>query len=134
MKQFLSNNRFFQWIKLNISRLWITLLLLMPSTLVWADKKPVIPISGDDQTDSNQDFTQTLITIMQKDAIPIIMIIAGIWAVWTAITTVAGGVNESRTKQDWTPLKDALIKAGIVVVVVGALIFLLTYIQKWGNQ
>tara|TARA_B100001996_G_C18647231_1_gene587894 strand:- start:808 stop:1209 length:402 start_codon:yes stop_codon:yes gene_type:complete len=85
----------------------------------------VIPISPDDKTASGSNFGQELVKIFQKDILPFIELAGGVLIVWQAITTMVGGVREAQEKQKFDPLKNAIIKVAIVVVVGGALLYLL---------
>lgn len=92
------------------------------------DNSP-IPISSNDQTTSGTDFITTLMKIVQKDLVPFMEILAAVWIIWTGITTMANGVKEAQERQKFDPLKNAIIKTVIVVVVGGALIYLLDRVR-----
>ena len=104
-------------------------LIMVGHTALAAAAGGVIPVSSDDQTASGSDFAQTMISIFQKDIIPIIEIGAGIWIIWTGISSMAQGIKVAQEKQDFSPLKTAIFKTVTVVVVGGALIWLLDQIR-----
>jgi hypothetical protein len=89
----------------------------------------IIPISDKDQTGQNSDFAQTMITIFQSDIVPLIMIVAAVWVIWTGVSTMAGGIKEAQERQKFDPMKNAIIKTVIVVVVGGALLYLLNLVR-----
>lgn|SRR3990167_2651959 len=92
---------------------------------------PIIPVSTNDETQSGSDFAQTLITICQQEIIPVIMIFGAIWIIWTGISAMSNGIKEAQERQKFDPLKNAVIKTVIVVVVGGALLYLLDQIRSY---
>lgn len=91
----------------------------------------IIPITAADETQTGSDFSSTLLHFVQKGLIPLVMVLAALWIIWTGISTMANGIKEAQDKQKFDPLKNAIIKTVIVVVVGGALIYLLTLVQKY---
>jgi hypothetical protein len=108
-------------------RLMIGLLIWRFASLSYADG--VIPTSAGDQTSANQDFATTMLTILQKDVLPVIEVAGGIWIIWTSISAMAGGVKEAQERQKFDPLKNAIIKTVLVVVVGGALLWLMDQLR-----
>lgn len=105
----------------------ITTLLMQPFT--FADG--IIPISSDDQTSTGTDFAKVIMNILQKEIVPIVIVMGALWIIWTGISTMANGIKEAQEKQKFDPLKNAIIKTVIVVVVGGALLYLLTLIKSY---
>lgn len=102
---------------------------LLTQSFVLADG--IIPISSDDQTQTGTDFATTLMHFIQKGLVPLVMVLAALWIIWTGISTMANGIKEAQDKQKFDPLKNAIIKTVIVVVIGGALIYLLTLVQQY---
>ncbi len=91
----------------------------------------IIPISVNDQTTGDSDFATTAVKIIQKEILPFIEILGAVWILWTAIATMANGVKEAQEKQKFDPLKNAIIKTVLVVVVGGALLYLLDHVRTF---
>ncbi len=113
-----------------LTQLMAAITTLSLSALAWADGG-IIPISTDDQTASGSDFAQTLVHIFQKGLIPVVMLGGSVWVLWTGISTMANGVKEAGDRQKFDPLKNAIIKTVIVVVVGGALLYLLNELRTF---
>ncbi len=113
------------------------LCLAMVSTHALADSGAagIIPISSNDEASTTKDFAQIIIDLFQREIIPFIEIAGGIWIVWTCISTMANGIKDAQEKQKFDPLKNAVIKTAIVVVVGGGLLYILDYIrvQQFGS-
>lgn len=92
---------------------------------------PIIPVSSNDETAAGSDFAQTVVTIFQTDIIPIVMIGGAVWVIWTGIGAMANGIKEAQERQKFDPLKNAIIKTVIVVVVGGALLYLLDQVRSY---
>ncbi len=98
-------------------------LCLCTSSVSFADG--IIPISGDDTPSSNSDFAQTIIKIFQKDIIPLMIIAGAVWILWTAISLMSNGVKEAQELKKFDPLKNAIIKTAVVIVVGGVVLYLM---------
>lgn len=120
-----------QFLQKQYSKCLVGLGLVMVATSGWADGSAsgIIPISADDQASDSADFAQIVINLFQREIIPFIEIAGGIWIIWTAISTMANGVKEAQEKQRFDPLKNAVIKTAIVVVVGGGLLYILDFIR-----
>lgn len=108
---------------------FLALCLLMSAHASFADG--IIPISSNDQTQGGSDFAQTLINIFQKGVIPVVMIGGAVWVLWTGISTMSNGIKEAQDRQKFDPLKNAIIKTVIIVVVGGALLYLLDKVRTY---
>ena len=93
----------------------------------------LIPISEDEQSKTGTSFTTTITNILKKEVIPVIMIVLSIWIVYEAFSILSEGLRESKEKQKFEPLKDALVKMGVIVVFGGALLYLLQMIGSAGK-
>ncbi len=116
-----------RWVVYHYRCVMVGLLLWQQGGMSYADG--VIPTSASDQTTANQDFASTMLTILQKDVLPVIEVSGGIWIIWTSISAMAGGVKEAQEKQKFDPLKNAIIKTVLVVVVGGALLWLMDQLR-----
>lgn len=92
---------------------------------------PIIPVSGNDETESGSGFAQTILAILQKEVLPIIIVAGALWILWTGIATMSNGIKEAQDRQKFDPLKNALIKTVIVVVVGGALLYLMDLVRTY---
>lgn len=108
-------------------------IILLNSNLALADMGQLIPISHDDQTSGSTNAAQTFVKIICKDVIPLILVAAAVFIIYSAITGILTGMKDSQKEGKFEPLKDALIKAAIVVVVGGALIYMLSQVPTLAN-
>lgn len=117
------------FVRRGYDKIFFAACLLSAGQLSFADG--IIPISSNDQTAPGSDFATTIVNIIQKDILPFVEILGAVWVLWTAISTMANGVKEAQEKQKFDPLKNAIIKTVIVVVVGGALLFLLDQVRNY---
>lgn len=102
---------------------WATYLFLLAVQPGFADG--IIPESSVGQTSSGTDFSTTAVNILQKDVIPFVELIAAMGFIWIAISTMFSGIKSSREKQEFTPMKEAIVTTVIAIVFGGALLYLL---------
>lgn len=117
------------FIKSTINRAVGFMLLTFTSHACLADG--IIPISTEDKAVAGTNFAKTIIDILKLDIIPLITVAAAIWVIWQGITTMSHGIKESRDRSDMGPLKEAILKTAIIVVMGGSLIFLLMYVKNF---
>ncbi len=91
----------------------------------------IIPIAQDEAPGDNNSFAQTIIKVFQTDIIPVIEIFSAVWILYTGITTMANGVKEAQERQKFDPLKNAIIKTVVIVVVGGILIYLMDQLRTF---
>ena len=106
-------------------------LLLVSTALARADDGGIIPISNNEKTASGTSFAQTIVTIFQKDLIPIVMISSVVLILWLAIVGMASGMKEAVERGKLDPLKDAIIKTVIIVVIGAAILYLLNLVRTF---
>ena len=125
-------------LKKYLTKAYASLCLLSANVVYAGDgggSNGIIPISNSDQTGgTNKDFAQTVMSIFTKDIIPIIEIVGTVGILWIAISALWNGLKEAQEVKKWDPLKNAIIKAVIVVVVGGALIYLLDQARQNGSN
>jgi hypothetical protein len=119
-------------IKEGYQRLLVSAGLLSVGSVSSADgSSHVIPISTDEVPADNQSFSQSIIHVFQKDIIPVIEIFSATWILYTGVATMVNGVKEAQEKQRFDPLKNAIIKTVIVVVVGGLLVYLIDQLRSY---
>ena len=91
----------------------------------------IIPIAQDEIPGDNNSFAQTIIKVFQMDIIPVIEIFSAVWILYTGIATMANGVKEAQERQKFDPLKNAIIKTVVIVVVGGILIYLMDQLRTF---
>ena len=91
----------------------------------------IIPIATDDQTADGTDFITTVMKVFQSKVVPFLMILGAIWVIWTSISMMANGIKEAQEKGKFDPLKAAIIKTVILVVIGGSLLYLLNMVATY---
>ena len=93
----------------------------------------IIPISSADQTGStNKDFAQTVLKIFTTDIIPVLEVVGAVGILWISLSALWNGLKEAQELKKWDPLKNAIIKAVLVIVIGGAILYLLQTVQSNG--
>lgn len=114
-----------------IKKYWIRsigfIYLTLSSCLAFADG--VIPISNNDETQSGHDFAETLMTIIQKDIMPVVEIGGAAVLLFVALNGLWSGYKEYQKTKEMDHLKGAVISSVILIVVGGAILYILDYIR-----
>lgn len=93
----------------------------------------IIPISSADETGStNKDFAQTVLKIFTTDIIPVLEVVGAVGILWISLSALWNGLKEAQELKKWDPLKNAIIKAVLVIVIGGAILYLLQTVQSNG--
>lgn len=119
----------------NLKRYWLKgislVYLFFYYRAVLADSGGVIPISSTDQTKDNSDFATTLVTILQKDILPIVEIGGAAVILFIALNGLWSGYKDYQKDKNMDHLKSAVLSSVILIVVGGAVLYLLERLRNY---
>jgi len=105
--------------------------LLLSYRTALADSGGVIPISDVDQTGDNTDFSTTLTNIIQQDILPLIEIGGAAVILFVALNGLWSGYKDYQKDKNMDHLKSAVISSVILIVVGGAVLYLLDRLRTY---
>lgn len=119
----------------NLKRYWLKgvslVYLFSYYRVVLAASGGVIPISSTDQTNDNSDFATTLVTILQKDILPIVEIGGAAVILFIALNGLWSGYKDYQKDKNMDHLKSAVLSSVILIVVGGAVLYLLERLRNY---
>ena len=120
----------------NIKILWsrtfcLFYLLLANVTLAYADSGGVIPISDIDQTGDSTSFASTIMDILQQDILPLVEVGSAAVVLFVALNGLWAGYKEYQKDKNMDHLKGAVISSCILIVVGGAVLYLLDRLRTY---
>ena len=105
--------------------------LLLSYRTALADSGGVIPISDVDQTGDNTDFSTTLTNIIQQDILPLIEIGGAAVILFVALNGLWSGYKDYQKDKNMDHLKSSVISSVILIVVGGAVLYLLDRLRTY---